>query len=81
MSFNSDALSVKVEGAIREALLAHKDQIIESSGGIFARQGMKIAFPILLDQSGNLAEVAIEVIRKEFGELNVNDLLNWLATK
>jgi hypothetical protein len=42
---------------------------------------MKIAFPILLDQSGNLAEVAIEVIRKEFGELNVNDLLNWLATK
>lgn len=80
MPITNDMLAVKVGAAIRQALEDHKEEIISSSEGFLAKQSLRLCYPLLLSQTENLAEVAVESIKKEFGHLSVNDLMQWLST-
>ncbi len=77
----SSDLASKIAPAISAALEARKVAIIAAQPGGLARLGVRALWPHIMAEVPNLSAVAVDAVRAEFGTMNLNDALDWLANR
>jgi hypothetical protein len=78
MPLTSQSLASKVAPKLQDVLEAHKEQIVADAGGMVQRQLLRMAWPTIIGEVPALADVSVQLIVKEFGKLNINDLIKFL---
>lgn len=77
----ADILAAKISPALVAALQAQQEQIIASTGGPIVRWWARLIFPMFLRAVPPLADVALNVIATEFGQMTITDFLAIFAER
>ncbi len=68
----------KIAPKLQAILNERQEDIIEAAGSLPRRVAVRLAFPTLVYEVPNMLQIAIDLIATEFGNMDINDLLEFL---
>ena len=78
MAATFDQLAGKIAPELQSILNSRREQIVLNAGTIPARIAVRMAFPVILDEIPELTRDALTLVVTEFGNMNVQDLLQFI---
>lgn len=77
----SGKLAIKIAPQLQAVFSSRKDEIISNAGPFIAREAVKISFPWFLDAIPTFLRKTLDWVSAEFGNLDVDDLMTFLAKR